>query len=532
MGPKIHGTKKYSAVNSWLGQRLSFAVWPMRKKAIEPKLIVIQSALRFLRLYLWERISMKRISMKMIAIEFTILFLGIASEAQVKSETKNSLAPFLSYKQLQALTAAEQRSYIKDVKEFVRNLTKNNRYFVENSDSQESETRAPAADRDCMSGQKDFSSTSAQDLRTILEADIRHCTGLVEKTVAADSNVGRAMPKDGKWNKAAVDKYLAAENFKPGDHRGRYLPSAVPVILGLKERVLEGQRNAKTPKEQEQWGGLVIQLNGVLSEFDTHQPKEGSYDTKAMATATAEVKAVYKTLDDDGKRGKKFTKLAGRGTQPAVAKPGRSAVEVAAVTNPPAAKPAPPTLARSSNCFSSGFVVARGADGFCPPVRDLPADMRWADPEKIGPFKCSDGNQVICNPVLFGYTSTCRDFVENTFWRYLNDCQWKPFCVAPAGNTTAECFRIPSDEVEKGSVQTVWNSTVKNKDSKTIYEAYINSIQKLCEGNPNVETNRGDIEMASCQSEKAKFEARIAEKYNPSTDGGSGRGTADSKGAQ
>lgn len=48
--------------------------------------------------------------MKASAIGFTILFLGMAIDAQEKNETKNSLAPFLSYQQFQALTEAEQRN--------------------------------------------------------------------------------------------------------------------------------------------------------------------------------------------------------------------------------------------------------------------------------------------------------------------------------------------------------------------------------------------------------------------------------------
>jgi len=136
----------------------------------------------------------------------------------------------------------------------------------------------------------------------------------------------------------------------------------------------------------------------------------------------------------------------------------------------PGTKPAekPKANAHEYRCMYAGFVIEKDP---CMATRNLPWDLQGLD-EKT--FACGKGT-VMCNPFVFGFKAKC-DWTKATAMGTVDKCleAAKPYCITPGMNASKNCMDLSNNE---SSLQAAVELIKKNKDAFHTFGA---SFADLC----------------------------------------------------
>lgn len=169
-----------------------------------------------------------------------------------------------------------------------------------------------------------------------------------------------------------------------------------------------------------------------------------------------------------------------------------------------------------ARCLNAGFVIPVNAENTCKPIRKLPKEMVLAGIDNEN-FKCLSPNEIICNPLIFGYEASCKD-------DKVTDCKnAKPLCIAPSQQATKDCFELAKS---RGTLEKV-KLLFAGKGGREAYQKYIESLHSLCdpvqrETNPAIkkftearrERIKKDIE-ATCKVSFEVLSASVTKNFLP-----------------
>lgn len=130
-------------------------------------------------------------------------------------------------------------------------------------------------------------------------------------------------------------------------------------------------------------------------------------------------------------------------------------------------------------CMYAGFVIKETT---CTPYKILPNDFKL-EPLKQENFKCKTEKEILCNPILFGYTD------DN-----------KPYCTTRSTVATKNCKQVSNNIDNQKRILELW----KNSKNKNTIDQFQNDLQTLCEDTTRVK----DIKI-TCKVAIEQFNGKI-----------------------
>jgi len=120
-----------------------------------------------------------------------------------------------------------------------------------------------------------------------------------------------------------------------------------------------------------------------------------------------------------------------------------------------------------AQCLYAGFLIPKNSQKKCLPFKELPAEF-GSDFFESSSFVCASSEQILCNPLLFGYENICQKS---------DQCQKKPVCVWRSQEATKNCFESAQRKKTLQQTLTLW----KSPQGKSLYEKYVQSLEQLCD---------------------------------------------------
>lgn len=132
----------------------------------------------------------------------------------------------------------------------------------------------------------------------------------------------------------------------------------------------------------------------------------------------------------------------------------------------------------SPNCLYAGFVIPQTSERKCQPYKRLP-DYFPKDFFNFEQFLCSNDQEIICNPLLFGFVNECGG--EKT-----QKCvAKKPVCVRRSTTATKDCWSLAQQKNTMPQILKIWESPQGEK----LYKDFVRSLENLCDPQ-NLETRQ------------------------------------------
>lgn len=160
-------------------------------------------------------------------------------------------------------------------------------------------------------------------------------------------------------------------------------------------------------------------------------------------------------------------------------------------------KAAPSEKADSSaaHCLYSGFVIR----GSCTPLKVLPDALRLNELGQAD-FKCKSSNEILCNPLVFGYQADLS-----------------PYCTVRSRTASKNCQEISNNSDNLARLHKAW----KNPANKKIFDDFQSSLKNLCDSN-----SRNSDVRSTCKVVVAQFNEKVKKEFPAQLTAGS---SSDSK---
>ena len=125
--------------------------------------------------------------------------------------------------------------------------------------------------------------------------------------------------------------------------------------------------------------------------------------------------------------------------------------------------------AHSYRCLYAGFVIPKTEGNKCAPHKELPFASSFLDQRS---FLCSEPEQILCNPLLFGFEETdCATTGIKT-------CKGKrPVCVYRSKDATKNCYETAKRKKTINQTLEIW----KSPEGEKLYKDFIESLEQLCD---------------------------------------------------
>jgi hypothetical protein len=228
----------------------------------------------------------------------------------------------------------------------------------------------------------------------------------------------------------------------------------------------------------------------------------------------------------------KLTALDQRSASPTSARTSKASPST--LSSPVVAAPTPASSTPKSNpekatapadfkddlqCLYAGFVIPKGPTHKCQPFKELPFASEFFD---LKTFVCPQSEQILCNPLLFGYEDTNCKVTE------IKDCTGKrPICVYRSQDATKNCFDQAKRKKTLKQTMEIW----KSPEGEKLYRDYVESLENLCD-QTHLEKRKlrtavyNDI-TKTCEVAFSVFKENVGSEYLPSkispTEKGSGK---------
>jgi len=345
----------------------------------------------------------------------TILLLFLSSVAHAEFQ-------FLTYEQFLSLTQSEQKQYVIEVKKLTLELTQD----------------SPVSLWQRIFFQSSYAQSSSRAEFNQVASDTNEELNRLHRLMRAN----RMYKQASKDHKAPATIQVLAENNAAFVQRMNNLKGKLTnldQVRAFNEVRNDYAKDFPTFASQIQAG----QLSG--KNVPTSNPSPKLQPTAAQPPAKA-----YSAPDD------------GKGTNSVAKKP------AATQTQSPAPVATAPAVADASDkkCIYAGFVIAGGS---CQPYKKIPKEYEI---EEIKPdfFKCENDEDIICNPLLFGYKQTCFKVETKEL------CHNKPICIKRSVNATKNCTQLTDTTDDLKQILSLW----KNPKNKKTYEKFMNDLNELC----------------------------------------------------
>lgn len=132
------------------------------------------------------------------------------------------------------------------------------------------------------------------------------------------------------------------------------------------------------------------------------------------------------------------------------------------------------------SCIYAGFVIPGGK---CQPHKSLPENMKL-DEITTWPFECEGQDQILCNPLLYGYTTACSKPEPGI----VETCKQVPLCIRRSRTATKECTKLANTKELNEQIFKIWN----NPKNKKIYSEFVGELTSLCYG--TAKARKPDVE--------------------------------------
>jgi hypothetical protein len=146
-------------------------------------------------------------------------------------------------------------------------------------------------------------------------------------------------------------------------------------------------------------------------------------------------------------------------------------------------------------CIYSGFVLS---DKTCSPLTELPLALKLEE-INISKFKCGSANEILCNPLVFGFKS------DST-----------PYCIKRSRMASLNCKEISNNSETIERIHKAW----KNPANKKVYDSYQSSLKQLCDSN-----NRSSDVRDTCKVVISQFNETVKKEFPTTLAVGSGSRT-------
>jgi len=218
-------------------------------------------------------------------------------------------------------------------------------------------------------------------------------------------------------------------------------------------------------------GSLKIDNAKFQAFVEARQKSKSSPQNKSQPAVRAQATADKKKDPSANKKvdGKKQPEAAkpdvakSEGPKPDTAEPENQTAE-----NKDSDTPAGPPVGQLYRCMYAGFVISQHP---CLAPSQLPWHLNGLDESK---FVCADGT-VMCNPFLFGYKSNC-DLKKLTTSNQIEACQAsaEPYCVKPGLYATKNCGELSNNDA---SLENAVQLITSNGEA---FNSYSKSFDDLC----------------------------------------------------
>lgn len=121
-------------------------------------------------------------------------------------------------------------------------------------------------------------------------------------------------------------------------------------------------------------------------------------------------------------------------------------------------------------CISAGFIIPSNKSNMCLRLKKLPEDFN-IDGIQRNQFVCLNSNEILCNPLLFGYKDCEPEVVKNK-----DLCLPQPLCVSKSETATKNCYDKSKSENSIENVIKIWNTP----NGRSLYTSFIHSLDSLC----------------------------------------------------
>ncbi len=145
--------------------------------------------------------------------------------------------------------------------------------------------------------------------------------------------------------------------------------------------------------------------------------------------------------------------------------------------------PPPAPEAERGKCLYAGFVITGDR---CSPMVNLAPALRLFELGNAD-FKCKSSNEILCNPLVFGYQGDLS-----------------PYCTVRSSHASRNCQAISNNTENLARLYAAW----KNPANKTIYEKFQNSLNQLCDAENKIKDVR-----ITCKVVVAQFNEKVKKEF-------------------
>ncbi len=133
----------------------------------------------------------------------------------------------------------------------------------------------------------------------------------------------------------------------------------------------------------------------------------------------------------------------------------------------------------SGQCLYAGFVIPKNSENKCQPFKVLPFESTFLDSKT---FVCPKTEQILCNPLLFGYEETncksSRPAQARPAQAGQQTCDGKkPICVYRSVDATKNCYEQAKRKKTLNQTMELW----KSPEGEKLYKEYVESLEELCD---------------------------------------------------
>lgn len=364
-------------------------------------------------------------------IKIVLILLLFIFSLPLQAIEKNTFK-FLSHEQFQKLTEPEKKTYLKEIRRLLEDMTENAKVslfhylFLPNASAVEVE-----------SFKRSLTNTGSE-------------LGQLDTLLSMNRGLKRAM----------------------NDHPNM-IASKSEYEVNTKA-FIERMNSVRTKELQ---GDNVRRYNQLYNEFQRDYPQhiEKISPLKKSSAVVESSKSISSKLEQKQTRSEFSEKKISK--QP-------SAIVPAAEPNP--TKPI---------CIYAGFVIYGDK---CSANKKLPTDFVL---NEIRPnmFKCDSENEILCNPLLFGFKKNCFK-LENK-----EVCSEKPLCIERSVSATKNCLKLSDETEQLNQILELW----KNPKNRKVYEKFTKDLNQLCNAE-NIASN--DVKQ-TCQVAARRFNKIIETNY-------------------
>ena len=313
---------------------------------------------------------------------------------------------FLSFEQFQKLTHKEQKDYVTEVKKLLLNLTEETPISI---------------------WQRLFISQSIANENSRAEFNQRA------------SNPNEELNRISLLQRATV-------LYKRGvqDHTA---PATAQVIDENKQALILRMNEVKsklTSSEQ------LRAYNEIRTEISKNFPDVGQKISAAQTSSAAK-----SILPDKATASKKPASSAIAKDQKTTSNQKKSSTDISTQAG-----------SEPKKCIYAGFVITGSA---CQPYKKIPEDYQIEE-IKADFFKCDNDDDIICNPLLFGFKQNCFKLETKEI------CHNKPVCIKRSVSATKNCTQQTETTDDLKRVLELW----KNPKNKKTYDTFMNDLNQLC----------------------------------------------------